>query len=659
MNHFRIHDVEVDVARCSILKAGVTGNVEPKSMAVLQYLATHHHQVISQEVLFNSIWPKSTFSSGTVQRCIAQLRKALGDNSKSPIYIKTHPKRGYSLDIEPVKVVANKHVKWSRFCAVFLLIVALVFMGRYFLMQGEAAFEGQLTPITASSHYDFYPTYSPDGSTLAFIRQEGEHSHIYLIDSRTKHARRLSERSQNYQALTWENDGKGIFYVVRDRAGDRVEYLATTTANKAGAGPASLFSLKEEGNIWKVAHRQQSLIYMHAFVPLNQAPQTQLKVFDLQASTEEILLKNTRAFTPYRISLAPDKQRLAIAGENAVNQIEVRLFDFAQQTLGEPIKSLPLGFTEISWHPNGKELLLHHMNSLYLLSLGGQLQPLPYRHYQNLYNPKFHPDASHIVLTMTEQDQDIYHYDVENSEMQKVIDSSGEDNLARLSSDGEAIAFVSSRAGYQQVYIQDKGNERLVFPNDGKALIYRAPVWSVDGKSIAFSAGSSVYFFNTELQIITEHTLDKTLTSVLDWYSDSESLLIVIKQQSVSEFAKYNISRKEIQPLTTSGVNPFARVNSQDQLIFVKDRKVQALNQGQSSPAIIGELPDSTVVFPVQDGVICQQGQSVWRLDNGGQRALITSVPDTITRLIDVSSDGKLWLFSSNNQQTAKIVSLQ
>ena len=78
--------------------------LEPKTMAVLQYLAQHPDKVISGEQLIEVIWEGRPMGDNPVYRCIAQLRKAFGDQPKNPDYIATVPKRGYRLlaTVEPV-----------------------------------------------------------------------------------------------------------------------------------------------------------------------------------------------------------------------------------------------------------------------------------------------------------------------------------------------------------------------------------------------------------------------------------------------------------------------------------------------------------------------------------------------------------------------------
>jgi DNA-binding winged helix-turn-helix (wHTH) protein/TolB-like protein/Flp pilus assembly protein TadD len=76
--------------------------IEPKSMDVLMLLAGRAGRVVSREELFAAVWPDVVVGDEALTQTIIKLRKALGDNSRSPSYIETISKRGYRL-IAPVR----------------------------------------------------------------------------------------------------------------------------------------------------------------------------------------------------------------------------------------------------------------------------------------------------------------------------------------------------------------------------------------------------------------------------------------------------------------------------------------------------------------------------------------------------------------------------
>jgi TolB-like protein len=79
--------------------AGPAGDlrVEPKAMAVLVELARRAPDVCPREQLIAAVWPRGFVSDDVLIRCIGQLRRALGDNPRTPACLETIPKRGYRL----------------------------------------------------------------------------------------------------------------------------------------------------------------------------------------------------------------------------------------------------------------------------------------------------------------------------------------------------------------------------------------------------------------------------------------------------------------------------------------------------------------------------------------------------------------------------------
>jgi len=74
--------------------------LEPKVMDLLFMLASTPHKVVSKEEILDRLWPAVVVGGDTLARSVSKLRKALGDEAKSPRYIQTVPKRGYRLIVD-------------------------------------------------------------------------------------------------------------------------------------------------------------------------------------------------------------------------------------------------------------------------------------------------------------------------------------------------------------------------------------------------------------------------------------------------------------------------------------------------------------------------------------------------------------------------------
>ncbi|MEJ2449887.1 MAG: winged helix-turn-helix domain-containing protein [Gammaproteobacteria bacterium] len=74
-----------------------TTRLEPKTMEVLVYLASHPHEVITRDELEQRVWHGALVGYDAVTNTIIKLRKALQDNARQPHIIATIPKKGYQL----------------------------------------------------------------------------------------------------------------------------------------------------------------------------------------------------------------------------------------------------------------------------------------------------------------------------------------------------------------------------------------------------------------------------------------------------------------------------------------------------------------------------------------------------------------------------------
>ena len=67
----------------------------PKAFAVLHYLVTHPHRLVTKDELLDAVWPNTAVSDAVVRVAIGAVRKVLGDTAQTPRFIATVPRRGY------------------------------------------------------------------------------------------------------------------------------------------------------------------------------------------------------------------------------------------------------------------------------------------------------------------------------------------------------------------------------------------------------------------------------------------------------------------------------------------------------------------------------------------------------------------------------------
>jgi TolB-like protein/DNA-binding winged helix-turn-helix (wHTH) protein len=70
-----------------------------QSAEVLAMLISQKGRIVSKDELIDTVWKKAVVTDDSLSQCIADIRKALGDNGRQ--HLRTFPRKGYMLTVEP------------------------------------------------------------------------------------------------------------------------------------------------------------------------------------------------------------------------------------------------------------------------------------------------------------------------------------------------------------------------------------------------------------------------------------------------------------------------------------------------------------------------------------------------------------------------------
>jgi DNA-binding winged helix-turn-helix (wHTH) protein len=102
--HIRFGQFELDRANQRLSHDGAEIHLAPRAYAVLVYLVDHPGSLITKDELLEAVWGDLHVTDGALKRCVADLRKALGDPADDPLYIQTLHGRGYRFQPDPSSV---------------------------------------------------------------------------------------------------------------------------------------------------------------------------------------------------------------------------------------------------------------------------------------------------------------------------------------------------------------------------------------------------------------------------------------------------------------------------------------------------------------------------------------------------------------------------
>src|ERR1700751_3330178 len=179
---------EADLQTQELKKHGVRLRLPGQSFQILKMLLQRPGELVTREELQRALWPSDTyvdFDHG-VNAAVNRGREALGDSAEKPCFIETLPRRGYRfiIPITPSYQAASSEsadvtqriesadgLNWFKVGAWILVAAgcatAMIFAYLRFRSRPELVAWTDV-PFTASPGKEDMPTFSPDGSQIAF-----------------------------------------------------------------------------------------------------------------------------------------------------------------------------------------------------------------------------------------------------------------------------------------------------------------------------------------------------------------------------------------------------------------------------------------------------------------------------------------------------------
>lgn len=88
-----------------LVGAEQTLKLDHKVMQLLVYLVQNAGKDLTKEDILRAVWGEGVFTEEVLTVAVSSLRKALGDNSRTPNYIKTLPRFGYRMLTPPISLM--------------------------------------------------------------------------------------------------------------------------------------------------------------------------------------------------------------------------------------------------------------------------------------------------------------------------------------------------------------------------------------------------------------------------------------------------------------------------------------------------------------------------------------------------------------------------
>ncbi len=295
----------------------------------------------------------------------------------------------------------------------------------------------RIVQLTHQAAEAMIPAWSPDGSTIAFIRSNGPERGIFTMSVLGGPERRLDAFTDDLygilSSLSWSSDGRQLVY----EAEDDLRLLAVETGET------------------RTIERPPQCKW--AYLP----------VFSPDGKWIVLLCKAARG--------AVDLYRISPKGEGAES-----LHTFVDQPLG------------IAWSGNGQRIVLADSGGLLEIGAnGGQPRRLSFAQTAVSEDLQIASRGNRLVYVQAQKNVNIWRVDLNSRSARSMLAPTSRYQAApAISPDGKRIAFQSDRSGSEEVWVADLDGSDAVQLSDFHANT-GSPSWSPDGRRIAFDSSAS------------------------------------------------------------------------------------------------------------------------------------------------------------------------
>ncbi len=545
MDHpYWVADYLVDPARNQVTRSQKTYLLQPKVLAVLNILAKNAGKVVSHDTLMDEVWPDTCVSPNTLQRCIAEVRKALGDNSRAQEIIKTHSKQGYSLEVtvkpeipSPTPGKMAQTTTGSRTKVGLTVLTLLAFFLFHYLLkpQDSDRFE-TIRPLTASDEKEFYPDYSPDGRYMVFHRYLGVcENHIWAKDLVDQREIQLTRHSAVYGQHSWSSDGTQLAFTVQENcAQDKTEkdlcwqlhtldFAAAINSPQTTVERLNCENRRISRPLWMTDGSILMIEHSHPTKIVRYQPSTdQLSDFYFPAEN-----------TLTHFDIAQKQNLVAVFEQSPELQNSWTLLDVNANPVSSEEITLPADLSvfqriEPNFTQDEERFLLNTSQGLFNLEFDGQVTPVDIVRPMRLFTPVMHKNNDKILATQGLVDSDIALLDLSVAETaeslpESLARSNSYDAGAKFQPFGSKIAFLSKRSGSSQIWIAE-GTHVIQLSQFPVKTHLTSLEWSPDGKRLVTVANDviTILSLDGEQQRI---GLSYPASTIFQWINE-KSLLI-------------------------------------------------------------------------------------------------------------------------------------
>ncbi|BBN81605.1 hypothetical protein PA25_15900 [Pseudoalteromonas sp. A25] len=592
-------------------------NLDPRQTALLQYFVANPHRIINRDELQNEIWNGVIVTDNAINKLVANLRKALGDDAKEPTYIQTVPKLGYRFVCDVVAIERNEsllspayknsqhklNIKLisSIFIGVLLVLVVAFSMFKnehhYGDTQTLSRFHGSKSP----------PVFVDDIGNMLFINATQRGKTLWLSDGKSALPREVDMTKHYIDELVGFSNGKLLYKGYSSECG----WFVTDVDIESGqlSDDRVEFSLCGERTIHnsKFDTRSETL-YVLAHAKRHEHD-NQLYMSRMGEELQQINLDLGAHWRIASLDIHPINNELLITAHSLAGKTGAFVYQTSSGKL-EKLKEFASIVEHVTWDHQAQGVVYitpAPTSRLMYQSLNTQDSSLIANVNERLCcNIVRHPNQVDYVFVSSDKNIDIKwlatNYALDNS---SVIDR--EPLFAHTKS---GHYFLSNRSGHSQVYFQAPGESARLVTELAHNSRIKAMALSQDDTLLLLRGKHRLWLVPTQREGSIKNTYIEGYTYAQHWLTNT-LFSITIKQQDKRHVWIMNTDMQKVAQLHDDFTHILVDPKNPNIHFYVdRENKIyrasveqMLLNVGKEQLSFIGDLPEFSQLL-IEDHIL-------------------------------------------------------
>lgn len=655
---WKILHFEFDEDTRRLSRNGHSESLEPRQAELLAFFCRNPGRTIGRDEMIDAVWERSAVTDSAINRIVAKLRSALGDDARQAQFIVTLPRKGYRFiapvqrmgDAPPDVPSSGSRLSWALMAGIVLVIVASALWVFGKRSPQPPRFKS-VTALTRGAELEFLPAVSPNNRYLIYSAQIDGRLDMFIKDLATERISLISDQKGNAGRGDWSRDGDRFLYlytgptdcelrIVTFDADDTMEVVERETVHECGGSGLGALAFGHDGH---------TIIFSEAPDPNGVF---RIRVKDLE--TEEIrdATQPPQYLAAHReFDLHPTEDRLLVASPDERQRLAFYIVDLESDSFRH-LYSIDAYMCCPIWDARGKGILMTGplpAFSVVSMNLSEPTMRTVYDSAHRIHRLKRIPNSDNLVYSGGLYATNIVQVGRDGRELSNAITSALPDYLPVLSNDESQLAFVSDRSDSGAIWLRagDSAQRRLT---QGTILQrYYDLKWSPNDQKLAALTINSIDL--VDVVSGQQSTLDIPQQAIrgLSWFDD-ETVAFSLMRNTQWQVYHYHLPSRSLRPISDDVAYRYYSLGHS--LTLAEDGRPLDLPGPELDRAIVDinrrftvELRGSNLYYRMPDGdrMLLHQRS----LETGSDQILLEVMPE-VQFTVGVDS---IWMTREGSQQ--------